>query len=76
MADGRRRPRRIQKKIDKRFGLLHCDRRTIYLRMVSHAMKPMFATLVAQNLHIADLNREIMGIVREATARAKETADA
>lgn len=72
-APCRRRPRRIQKKIDKRFGLLRCDKQAIYIFELNKAMALTtlaLSTLVVSatddSMTLSKLGREMLGIVEDA----------
>ncbi len=65
----RRRSRRIQKKIDKRFGLLRCDRQAIYILMLSDATR-VFEKIVKDGT-LNDLARQMGETILEATQRLK-----
>ncbi len=41
LAPQRKRPKRVAKKIDRRFGLAHYDKKAIYIRKVARAIDSM-----------------------------------
>ncbi len=41
LAPKRKRPKRVAKKIDRRFGLAHYDKKAIYIRKVARAIDSM-----------------------------------
>lgn len=63
-APVRHRPRRIQRKIDRRFGLLHYDRAAIYILSLQRSFKS-FDDIV-QDGTLDDLGKQILNIVKEA----------
>ena len=72
-APCRRRPKRIQKKIDKRYGLLRCDKRAIYILSLTKAMALTTLALSTSIVSAADdsmtlskLGRGMLDIVKDA----------
>jgi hypothetical protein len=65
----RKRPRRIQKKIDKRYGLLRFDKEAAYILMLSRSMQGFNEIVKDETLN--DLSKQMTEIVLEETQRLK-----
>lgn len=57
IAPRRTRRKRVQKKIDRRFGLAHYDKQSIYIRKLSLAMEPLFE--IGQDSTLSDLFKNL-----------------
>ena len=62
-APARHRPQRIQRKIDRRFGLLRCNPAAIYILSLSQVPK-LFEGIVRDDT-LNDLGRRMIDIVKE-----------
>jgi len=74
-APKRKRPRRIQKKIDKREGMLHFGyyrRYNMGIRAMASALRPFMDEWVDIMKERIGIEREVMDIVKDATARQAE----
>lgn len=66
MAPRRKRRRRVQKKIDKRFGLMHYDRKAIYLHKVALACTEyLHDHYVKSSRTLSDMFEEMLGAHRK-----------
>ena len=73
-APVRKRPRRIQKKIDKRAGYLRYKdfRHHVFISKLHEHIGLMAPLITEQNDHIMDMNKEMMSIIIDATQRVAE----
>jgi len=73
-ATARKRPRRIQKKIDRRAGYLRYRdfRQHVFISKLNEHIGLMAPLIGEQNDHIIDMNKEMMSIIIDATRRAAE----
>lgn len=65
-APRRRRPKRIQRKIDKRFGLLRCDRQAIYIVRLSQATEAFSGIGLEMTATLSKLGSQMTDIVKDA----------